>query len=249
MLVQRILEQIGKERAVRAMQAHLGRLADAVEIIDVKLRIGRHGNAMQARLGGYSLDMPRDDRYPARYPVELPFEGTLFGGGEIDMPVPFIEGLDGAPPKIIDHPRAGGQPPHDMAVVVVQIQMLEAVPSRRPDELRRSVKEGELIVELDPGVAGFGQHHAALAGIDIRKQEIQPALVAAFALDRQGLAVGQPVYPREIDILIGSQVDKRRGAAGEVEDPQAYAARWARRPWGSAARTWRRCRRRSRISG
>ena len=50
-------------------------------------------------------------------------------------------------------------------------------------------EKGQLIVQIDPAVAGFGQDDAALAGVDVGKQQIQPSLIAALALNRQRLAV------------------------------------------------------------
>ncbi len=176
----------------------------------------------------------------------LPLDGALFGRDEIDQAPLLIDALDRAIAKIIDVPGAGRELPKQMPVVVVQIQVLKAVASRCPDELRRFPEERQLIVQFDPRVAGFGQYHAARAGGDVREEQIQPTLIAAFALNGEGLAVGQPIHARKINILLGPQVDPGRPRRSTGRRRRRGSAHWHRPPPDSAAQMSRRCPRRSR---
>ena len=85
----------------------------------------------------------------------------------------------------------------------------------------RFFQKRQLVVQFDPGLAGLGQHDPVLAGRDVGKQQIEPALIAALALHRQRFAVGQPVDPGEIDILIAAEIDPGHGAGLHVDDAQA----------------------------
>ncbi len=153
----------------------------------------------------------------------MAFGGTLFGGGEVDQPMLLVDGLDGARPGIIDVPGTRGEPPHETAGVVVQIQVFEAVARRRPDELVRVRQEGQLVVQFDPGVAGLGEHDPARPAVEVGEHEIQAALIAALALHGERPAVGQPVDAGEIDVGVRAEIEGTDRAAAHVDDVQAHA--------------------------
>src|ERR1700679_207809 len=98
--------------------------------------------------------------------------------------------------------------------------MQVAVSGRRPDEFARMGEEGQFAVQLDPGLAGFGQYYTALTRVDVGKQQIQLSLVPALALNRESLAVGQQVDAREVDVGIAAQVDPGDGAGLHISHSQ-----------------------------
>src|ERR1700728_3835557 len=81
-------------------------------------------------------------------------------------------------------------------------------------------EEGQLAVQLDPCLAVFSQYHAALTRVDVGKQQIQLSLVSALPLNRERLAVGQPVDAREVDIGVVAQVDPGDGAGAHIGHSQ-----------------------------
>jgi hypothetical protein len=66
------------------------------------------------------------------------------------------------------------------------------------------LEERHLVIQIDPGIAGFSQYGSSLAGIDIGKEQIQFSLVATLALYAHGLAVRQPVHSCQINVLLGA---------------------------------------------
>src|SRR5271168_263485 len=139
--------------------------------------------------------------------VQLPLGGAFFRGGEIYQAIFFINTLDGASTECIDIPIAGRELTNYTAVVIVKIQMLMAVAAAGPDEFARILQECQLVIKIDPRPAGFGQDEPGLSGGRVGEQQIQGPLIAALALNRQRFAVRQPVYPREVDVLLTTSVD------------------------------------------
>ena len=62
-------------------------------------------------------------------------------------------------------------------------------------------------MEVEPGRRGLAEQHARAAVGGIDAEHIEALLVAALALDEQGVAVGRPIDPREIDVRIGAEID------------------------------------------
>ena len=217
--IQSIFQQPGFEGAVRGMQADLRRLACAGEVIDIETRIGRHGNAVHAGFLSDALYLVRI-RGVERGAVQVPLGRTLFGGREIHRARLFVDAHDGAFAKVIDDPVTGGELADQMAVDVVQIQMRVAVARRSPNELMGLLQERQLVIQINPGIAGFGEHGARLAGVDVRKEQVQFSLVAALALNRQRLAIGQPIDAGKIDIWIATQIHPGHRAGLDVDDAQ-----------------------------
>src|ERR1700679_3669851 len=209
--VQTILEQLSLKLAVRAVQTYLRRLGAAGEGIHVKAGVRRHDDAVQAVFLRDSVDLLRVLGVQRRA-IELPFRGALLGGREVYQPMFLVDSLDGSGPEIIHIPWTGREGSQQVTFVIVQVQVLVAVSSRRPDEFSRVAEKGQLAVQLDPGLAVFGQYYAALSRVDVGKQQIQLSLVPAFALNRESLAVGQPIDARQVDIGVVAQVNPGDGA-------------------------------------
>ncbi len=167
--IERVFEQVGGQLTSGPVQADLRRLCDAVEIIDVELRIGRHRDRVQAGALREAFDLA-GILSVERSSIELPLDGIGFGRGEIHQAPIFVDGLDGAAPKVIHVPVAGRQLLEDMPLIVVQIEVARTHPAAdRPDELGGSLEEREFVVKLDPRRAGFGQDHMAATGLDVRE--------------------------------------------------------------------------------
>src|SRR5580704_1473573 len=81
-----------------------------------------------------------------------------------------------------------------------------AVASGSPNELTGILEKRQLVIQVNPGIAGLGQDCSGSAAVDVREQQVQSALVAALALDCQGSSVGQPIHPGKINILLGAQI-------------------------------------------
>src|ERR1700691_4924432 len=84
------------------------------------------------------------------------------------------------------------------------------------------LQKRQLIVQLDPGSTGFSEYDASPAGLDVGEQQVQPSLVAAFALDRQGLTVGEPVDAREVNVRVAAEVHPGDRSASNVSHPYAH---------------------------
>src|SRR5258708_35301875 len=95
-----------------------------------------------------------------------------------------------------------------------------AIASGSPNELMGTLEKRQLVIQVDPGIAALGQDGSGFAAVDVRKQQIQFSLVAAFALNCEGFAVGQPIHTGKINILIGAQIHPFDHAGLDVDDSQ-----------------------------
>ena len=99
------------------------------------------------------------------------------------------------------------------------INMAEAITLRRPDKAAVG-KHAQIVMQVQPGLAGFAEQHARRARCGIDLQHIEPFLVAALALHQQAFRVGHPVHPRQIDVGIGAKIDLYMAVAGLVPNKQ-----------------------------
>src|SRR5690625_928992 len=148
-------------------------------------------------------------------PVQLPLSRAGFGGGEIHHAQFFINAG-----QRVHLPVAGSQPANNVAVQVIQVQMTPAVALGRPDKGRNVVQEVQVVVQVDPGVAGFGQNGAGFAAVAIGKNQLERFLVAALALEGQLPAVGQPGHARNVDVVFIAQVNPGDPAAFQRNNAQ-----------------------------
>src|SRR6185437_3621030 len=138
-----------------------------------------------------------------RYAVEVPLEGGLCGGHEVEETVALIDTANCASSAVAyDFPLAAGQRPDQLAARVVEIQVFETRAAGGPDELFGFLQESQLIVEIDPGIAVLAEQLGRGSGGRIRLQEREGFLVAALALYGEAGAVGKPVHSRQVNIRV-----------------------------------------------
>ena len=121
-----------------------------------------------------------------------------------------------------DHPLAGSQRTQQLAVEIVQIQVLVARPSRAPHERGRLLEEMQVAVQLDPVRARLREQDLRAAARDVHLQQVEPLLVARLALDRQVLRIREPVDAREIAVA-ELQIDRR---ALPVASSSTFSSTW-----------------------
>ena len=127
------------------------------ERVEEYLRVFRHRDDVPADVGRNSLWCRM--RIVQRNGIKMPLQGRLDVRHEVEKTALFVETCD-SPGRFTvagDLPVAAGERPDQLAVEVVQVQMFEARAARRPDEAGRVIEEGQLFVEIDPGVAVLAQ--------------------------------------------------------------------------------------------
>src|SRR5689334_14004744 len=87
--------------------------------------------------------------------------------------------------------------------------MVEVAMSRLfgPPQEAAVAQRGEIIAEVDPTLGSFGQQDLRLASRRIDREQVQPLLIAALALDVEGLTVLRPIDTRQINVAFLSQID------------------------------------------
>src|SRR5882762_3735681 len=135
----------------------------------------------------------------------------FLGGCEVDQAIPLVYRLYGARSEIIHAPVARCQLANEVTLVVIEVEVRMPISSRGPHELPSALQERQFVVQLDPTVAGFGKNGSRVSASNICEQEIQTSLVAAFSLDRDGVAVRHPVHARQVNVLLGTKIKPRRG--------------------------------------
>ncbi|EEF24630.1 conserved hypothetical protein, partial [Ricinus communis] len=131
-----------------------------------------------------------------------------------DQTALLVDGFD-----LVDRPVTLGHLREQLAVGGVVIEVLVPRLLRRPEE--RAVLQGaEVVVQLHPMRVGLGQDDLALAARRAEGDQIEGLLIAALALDIQGLAVLRPSDAGQVDVLVCAQVDLHHLARGQVLDEQ-----------------------------
>ncbi len=92
----------------------------------------------------------------------------------------------------------------------------------RPPDQAAVLEKAVVARQADPAVRRrrFAEQHAALAGSGIDCQHVQPRLRAFLALDVERLAIGRPVDPGKVDVLVRPEIDLDLAAAIRVHHPQ-----------------------------
>ncbi len=114
----------------------------------------------------------------------------------------------------VDRPWRGRDRMQQRAIERVQVKLRQARAFGAPDEGLARLQEPQVVVEVDPGVGGFGQQRALRAIARVVQHEVEPPLVAGHALEGEALAVRQPVDPHEVDVGILAQRHDLRRARG-----------------------------------
>ena len=134
----------------------------------------------------------------------MPLDGGVAVGGEVDETLRLIDALDGALARITDHhPLAGGDGPQQLAVEIVEIEVLVAAAIGRPEEGRLTLQEGELVVQFHPGVAAFLEQLLRGAAGHINFKQFQALLVAGLALYGERTRIREPGNAGEVAVACG----------------------------------------------
>src|SRR6185503_13035192 len=102
----------------------------------------------------------------------------------------------------VDVPVACADRVLQLAVQSRQIQMMPTAALAAPDERVLLFEEMQVVVEIDPGLAGLAEERALLQCGGVDEVQIQVLLVALHELIAQAPAVRQPVDAGEIDVVI-----------------------------------------------
>ena len=156
----------------------------------------------------------------------MPLDGGVAVGGEVDETLRLIDALDGALARITDHhPLAGGDGPQQLAVEIVEIEVLVAAAIGRPEEGRLTLQEGELVVQLHPGVAALLEQLLRGAAGHIHLEQFQALLVAGLALYGERTRIREPGHAGEIPLTRrgSGQLAERGRGTGERRDPKIDA--------------------------
>ena len=83
---------------------------------------------------------------------------------------------------------------------------------RSPEKCIACLQASEIIVEIDPGIAGLGYNYFLLARLDIDHDKVQLLLVPALYLYAESATVGEPVDPGDIGLRIPLDINPGNGA-------------------------------------
>src|SRR5579863_280647 len=142
-----------------------------------------------------------------RQTVQMALERRLSVGREVENPPPLIDPANAV--RVIvprDLPLTARERSDQLAIPVVQIEMLKAAATRGPDEVPGACEKCQLIVQIDPGIAVLAQKLAGRTGRRIHVKQRQRLLVPALALDGQGAAVRKPADASEVDIEVAAKI-------------------------------------------
>ena len=207
--VEPVRDQHARGLAGRVAQGQRGRRVGRREGVEPTLRIGGHRHRVPARAVGEAADAGLDARIAGlaaggageRRRVQMPLDGRVAVGGEIDEPTRFIDALDGALARITDHhPLARGDRPQQLALEIVEIEVLVAAAVGRPDEGGLAREEGELVVQLHPGVAALLEQLPRRAGGRVDLQQRETLLVTRLALHGECARIREPRHAREVTV-------------------------------------------------
>src|SRR5229473_3588708 len=94
-----------------------------------------------------------------------------------------------------------------------------------PNKLSVMIKKREVVIYLDPGIAGLAEHAARLAGCSVNKVEIKLVLRTIHNLGPDQ-TVAHPTKVRNVDVFVAGQVKPTRLAAVAVHHAQAHFRIW-----------------------
>ena len=160
-----------------------------------------------------------------RYGIGVGFGRTLTCSADVGQAVFFVHGE-----QAVHHPVAMGQLRQRRTFLGCQVQVLEAVTLRRPQEAP-ILQETQVVVQRHPGLRGLGHQRALLAGGQCRLDQVELLLIARLALEGQPLWVA-PVHAGQVDVLLGTQVDPARLGArlrrdhAQLHQHVVVAGRW-----------------------
>ena len=92
--------------------------------------------------------------------------------------------------QAVDVPVAAADRVIELAVECIQVQVLVAAAFAGPDEGVALLEEAQVVVEVDPGVAGFGEQRLLRQRRGVGEVQVEPFLVALQELVRECLASG-----------------------------------------------------------
>ena len=122
--------------------------------------------------------------------------------------------------QLVDVPVAGADRVAQRAVEPVQVQMLVTAALAGPEQALAVGEEAQVIVEVEPGRAAFGQHGALFEALGLDDAQLEALLVACFDLKREAPGIGQPIDAREVDVGVDAEVDPACLAAGRGDQAE-----------------------------
>ena len=202
--------------AVGAMQRHDRRRRHIRERVDVVAVVARQVDAVRAgalrdarrRCGRGAL--PRLERRA----VEVPLGRAVERAGEVEDPGCLVHAQER-----IDLPVAFGEAAHEVAVVLVEVEVAVAVGLAAPDEVAAVVEEGELgVLDVDPGFLLLLQHRLDRRRLRVAVEQVEVVLVAVQAehphargaVDRRRPAQARDVFVG-IPVVPGAGVEVAHG--------------------------------------
>src|SRR6202008_4776512 len=102
-----------------------------------------------------------------------------------------------------------------------EIQVTVTGTPRSPNERRAFLQESQVVVQLDPAGAGFGQQDARSAVARIDFQQVQPLLVARLPLNGEVLRVRKPRDSCEV-CFRSAEIDRNDAVRRELQYLQLH---------------------------
>ena len=163
--------------------------------------------------------------------VELPLDGTLLRGGEIDLAVLFVHAGDA-----LDFPIAVGELSELLARQIVEIEMAESGALAGPQKALPVGEEMQVVADIDPVFVLFGEHGLGFSGGGVGEEQIQMILRAIQALDGHAAGIPQPGDARQQRALVGPVSIQRTSPPVDGDHADARHGIRASRRRGSAPR-------------
>mmetsp|Transcript_12167 Transcript_12167/g.25037 ORF Transcript_12167/g.25037 Transcript_12167/m.25037 type:complete len:486 (-) Transcript_12167:1012-2469(-) len=153
-----------------------------------------------------------------RHRVQVPVQPPALGSCEVDQTPRLVHSL-----HLLHHPITVCQLPHELAVVVVHVKVLEPCALGSPDEVLRALERSEEVVQVDPVLRLLHKQRLRLSCGREQPQQLQLCLLAILHLDDEGV-IWQPLDPREIRILPvpGRQVKPLQPAPLRLHHPELH---------------------------
>ncbi len=96
-----------------------------------------------------------------------------------------------------------------------------------PDEPGPGFEKGQLVVQVDPGVAGLRQQDAGFTAAGMHFQQFERLLVARLSLHGEKVGLGEPVHARQVDIGLLADVHPAQilPVGGDYAEPDPHVRR------------------------